>query len=111
MAPSPEHAQQLVDRFDLEPFAEPKDRARIRLRVKNKGEYDVTIRGPEARLKPANQDAHPDATLTADQQTWKEIGEDIRGGMRAYGKGRLEIRHNLHLGVGLLAATSAMTDP
>jgi pimeloyl-ACP methyl ester carboxylesterase len=30
--------------------------------------------------------------------------------MDAYGKGRLEIRQNLHLGVGFLAATSGMTD-
>src|SRR5919204_4349827 len=30
--------------------------------------------------------------------------------MEAWGKGRLKIRHNMHLGVGLLAATSGNTD-
>jgi pimeloyl-ACP methyl ester carboxylesterase len=111
MPGAPQYLQTLIDRFDPEPFDAPNDRARVRLRVKSAGEYDVTIRGPEARLKPANQDAHPDATLTADKPTWTTIAADIRGGMTAYGQGRLEIRHNLHLGVGLLAATSGMTDP
>ncbi|HEY1596102.1 MAG TPA: alpha/beta fold hydrolase [Thermoleophilaceae bacterium] len=111
MAGTPAYLQQLVDRFDPEPFDAPNDRARVRLRVKNGAEYDVTIRGSEARLKPANEDAHPDATLTAGENTWKQIGADIRGGMTAYGRGQLEIRHNLHIGVGLLAATSGMTDP
>ena len=31
--------------------------------------------------------------------------------MAAYRQGRLEVRHNLHLGVGLLAATSAGNEP
>ena len=36
---------------------------------------------------------------------------DLRGGMNAFRRGRLQIRDNLHLGVGFLAATSGSTDP
>ncbi|HEY2602237.1 MAG TPA: alpha/beta fold hydrolase [Thermoleophilaceae bacterium] len=111
MASTPEYLQQLIDRFDPEPFDSPSGDARVRLRVRNKAEYDVVIRANSARLEPADPDKKPDAILTADQATWKQIGEDVRGGMDAYGKGRLEIRKNLHLGVALLAATSGMTDP
>ena len=52
-----------------------------------------------------------DATLTADARTWRAIAEDGRAGMRAYLSGRLEIRRNLNLGVGFLAATSGDEDP
>lgn len=52
-----------------------------------------------------------DATLTADEEVWDRIAHDLRGGMDAYRAGRLVIRHNLHLGVGFLAATSGMTGP
>jgi pimeloyl-ACP methyl ester carboxylesterase len=34
----------------------------------------------------------------------------MRGGMEAYGKSKLRIRHNLHIGVGFLAATSGLKD-
>ena len=52
----------------------------------------------------------PDAVLNADEQTWREIAEDLRGGMTAYRRGRLSIRHDLHLGVGFLAATAAQEE-
>jgi len=35
----------------------------------------------------------------------------VRGGMAAYRQGRLRVRINLHLGVGLLAATSSNREP
>jgi pimeloyl-ACP methyl ester carboxylesterase len=53
----------------------------------------------------------PDATLSADPDTWDRIAADLRGGMDAYRAGRLTVRHNLHLGVGFLAATSGATGP
>jgi pimeloyl-ACP methyl ester carboxylesterase len=38
--------------------------------------------------------------------TWERIARDVRGGMDAFRAGRLSVRQNLHLGVGLLAATA-----
>lgn len=112
MGDAPQHLQTLVDRWEPDAFdASPDNRARIRLETKGSRPYDVVIKGREARLRDANADEEPDATLTADEQTWRKIGQDLRGGMDAYGRGKLRIRHNLHLGVGFLAATSGMTDP
>jgi pimeloyl-ACP methyl ester carboxylesterase len=61
-----------------------------------------------ARLEDVAGDA--DATLTADEQTWERIASDVRGGMDAFRRRRLTVRHDLHLGVGFLAATSGMTE-
>jgi pimeloyl-ACP methyl ester carboxylesterase len=62
-------------------------------------------------LSTAAQRVEPDALLTADEETWNRIARDIRGGMDAFRRRRLEVRCNLHLGVGFLAATSGMTEP
>lgn len=55
-------------------------------------------------------EGHPDALLSADASTWKRIAADLPAGMEAFRAGRLSIRQNLHLGVGILAATSGATD-
>jgi pimeloyl-ACP methyl ester carboxylesterase len=39
------------------------------------------------------------------------VARDLPAGMAAFGAGRLQIRHNLHLGVNFLAATSGSDDP
>ena len=62
-----------------------------------------------AQIVPAGGRA--DALLEADPPSWSRITRDVRGGWRAYSAGRLRIRHNLHLGVGFLAATSGMDEP
>jgi pimeloyl-ACP methyl ester carboxylesterase len=112
MGKVPTYLERLIDRWEPDAFDSPDHRARIRLSVKGKPQaYDVTIKGSEARLKPANEDKKPDATVTADEPTWRKICEDLRGGMEAYHRGRLQIRQNLHIGVGFLAATSGLTDP
>jgi pimeloyl-ACP methyl ester carboxylesterase len=69
------------------------------------------IDGRKLRLRPASDDAEPDALLIADQGTWRRIATDLRGGMDAFSRGRLRVRKNLHLGVGFLAATSGITEP
>ena len=56
-------------------------------------------------------DARPDAVLTADAATWRQIAADPRSGMELYQSGRLSVRRNLHVGVGFLAATSGETQP
>jgi pimeloyl-ACP methyl ester carboxylesterase len=48
----------------------------------------------------------PDALLHADADTWADIAAGRTGGLSAFGRGKLQIRHDLHLGVGFLAATA-----
>jgi pimeloyl-ACP methyl ester carboxylesterase len=49
--------------------------------------------------------------ITADSATWEAVADDVRGGMRAFQRGRLRMRGSLHLGVGFLAATSGTDEP
>ena len=107
----PPSLRTLIDRFDPSAFDAPQRRAQIRLIVPRDGKWDVLVDGAGARLAAADQRSEPDATLTADPQTWGAIARDLRGGMDAYRTGHLRIRHNLHLGVSLLAATSGMSGP
>lgn len=111
MAPLPTSLQTLVARFDANAFDAVRGRARIRLSITGDGQWDVLISEDCARVTAAEMRAPADATLTADQDAWDCMAEDLRGGMDAYRAGRLVIRHNLHLGVGFLAATSGATGP
>ena len=70
---------------------------------------DVVIDLRGARLTAPS--GRPDALLEADPPAWRRVTRDVRGGWQAYAEGRLRIRHNLHLGVGFLAATSGMREP
>jgi pimeloyl-ACP methyl ester carboxylesterase len=101
----------LCERFDREAIDVPRDRARIRLVVESVGGWDFVVDGAEAALEPAPVRAEPDAVLTATAAAWRAIGRDVRGGMNAFRGRRLRIRKNLHLGVGLLAATSGVGGP
>ena len=109
MVSLPNSLQVLVDRFDMSTFDAPQGRARIRLTVDN-AQWDVLVNGG-ARVVAADARVAADATLSADRATWDQMAKDLRGGMDAYRAGRLVIRHNLHLGVGFLAATSGATGP
>lgn len=108
MTPLPDSLQTLVDRFDMTAFDAPQGLARIRLAVVDNAQWDVLV-GNGARVALADAGMAADATLTADRATWEQMAQDLRGGMDAYRAGRLVIRHNLHLGVGFLAATSGAT--
>jgi pimeloyl-ACP methyl ester carboxylesterase len=110
MAGRPQHLEALIERFDHEVMDVPGGKARIRIEVRGRGAWDANIVGTKAQLQPATDD-RPDALLSADPATWQAIAKDIRGGMQAWGQGRLSIRHNMHLGVGLLAATSGNKQP
>src|SRR4051812_2467014 len=101
----------LVDRFDATAFDAPTGTARLRLEVTGEGACDAVVRHGLMSLGPAAADRRADARLIADTQTWRRVGEDIRGGMNAFRHGRLQLRDDLHLGVGFLAATSGMTGP
>jgi pimeloyl-ACP methyl ester carboxylesterase len=99
----------LVARFDPDVIDAHSGEARIRLVVDGDGEWDAAIEGDEISLV-APSDEQPDAILTADEDTWERVAEDVRGGMDAFRARRLSVRQNLHLGVGFLAATSNIAD-
>jgi pimeloyl-ACP methyl ester carboxylesterase len=71
---------------------------------------DAVLDGRTVKLVAADASRRPDALLSADEPTWASIAEDVRGGMAAFRSGRLRVRHDLHLGVGFLAATAARGD-
>ena len=100
----PAYLEELLERFDATAFHSPRKSARIRLEVQDEGAWDAVVEGPDARL--AESSGEPDSRLIADAATWRRIARDVRGGMDAHRKGKLRVRVNLHLGVGLLAATS-----
>jgi pimeloyl-ACP methyl ester carboxylesterase len=95
----------LIRRYDPDVFEVGRAGARIRLEGAGKAACDVILDGSGAKLEAANG-KRPDALLSADPETWKQIAEDVRGGMAAYRSGRLRVRRDLHLGVGFLAATA-----
>lgn len=102
---------ELVSRFEPGDIDIAAERARIRLEAGPAEAFDALIEGGIAQLAPASSRGEADAILSAEPSVWDEIAGDVRAGMVAYRKGRLEIRKNLHLGVGFLAATSGDTDP
>src|SRR5215207_7618465 len=95
----------MAGRFDPDAFDAPGGRARIRLVVRDEDALDAVIDDGQLELEPTREGARADAVLIADAVIWRMIARDVRGGMDAYRAGRLAIRRNLHLGVGLLAAT------
>jgi pimeloyl-ACP methyl ester carboxylesterase/putative sterol carrier protein len=95
----------LIKRYRPEVFELQRPTARIRLAGASAAPFDVVLEGGRATLERANG-SRPDALLEADEETWQTIADDIRGGMTAFRRGRLTIRHDLHLGVGFLAATA-----
>jgi pimeloyl-ACP methyl ester carboxylesterase len=101
----------LARRYDPDVIDVPGGRALVRLRVSGGEEWDARLSGRRLRVIPARKDGEPDATIAADPATWRKVTQDVRGGMTAFQQGRLRMRGSLHLGVGLLAATSGSDDP
>ena len=111
MAKPPAALRTLVDRYDPEVFDVGPRRARIRLEGSGRAAWEVVLEDGTARLREAGENGRrPEAVLAADPETWKALASDLRGGMDAFREGRLQVRHDLHLGVGFLAATSARAD-
>jgi pimeloyl-ACP methyl ester carboxylesterase len=107
----PASLRTLLGRLDIDEYDVPGGSARVRLAVSGRGAWDLEIRGGRQRVRHASGGAEPDAELTADAQTWQAIADDVANGMAAFHVGKLQIRRNLHLGVGFLAATSGDRDP
>jgi pimeloyl-ACP methyl ester carboxylesterase len=109
MPAAPSFIQTLVGRFDLSVFDARRRRTRIRLAVSDDGIWDVVVADGAASV--VTPDGRPDAVLTADADTWRQIAVDLSRGMDSFRSGRLSVRRNLHVGVGFLAATSGATEP
>ena len=101
----PGSLQTLVERFDHDVFDVRDRTARVRLDVRGERAWDVELAAGRAQLGEA-QRGRPDALLSADAATWRQLTRDLRGGMTAFRSGRLRVRYDLHLGVGFLAATA-----
>jgi pimeloyl-ACP methyl ester carboxylesterase len=108
----PDPLRDLVARFDPEAFDAPPDGALLRLSVRGEHEADALVDEDGVRLEPAGTRAvEPDAALSAPRATWERMARDVSAGLEAYRRGELELRRNLHLGVGFLAATSGAEGP
>jgi pimeloyl-ACP methyl ester carboxylesterase len=105
MPAPPDSLRTLVGRYDPAVFDA---RARVRLEVGEEA-WDAVLEAGTARL--ADPGEHPAARLSADAQTWEQVASDVRGGLEAFRRRRLKVRHNLHVGVGFLAATSGLDGP
>src|SRR3954451_23041790 len=103
---APDSLTALVERFEPSVFDAPGGRARVRLCVKGKGEWDAEVTRSRVSLGEARPERKPDAEITADARAWREIAEDLVTGMEVHRAGRLSVRRNLHIGVGFLAATN-----
>ena len=102
-------AEQLLERLLPEDLDLPDGEARLRLAVRGGSAVDVLLGGDGGRI--ADAAGRADALLRADAATWAQIVRDLPAGLSAFGQGRLEVRHNMHLGVNFLAATSGNRAP
>jgi pimeloyl-ACP methyl ester carboxylesterase len=108
---APESLQRLVERFDPSAFDAPLGSARLALEVPGEGTWQLTVDARGARLAAANGGPRADALVRADRATWDRLADELTSGLDAYRTGRLVVRHDLHLGVGFLVATSGVRGP
>lgn len=100
----------ILGRYDPAAFDVPNGDPRVRLVVRGDVEecaWDALLGHRGVRLIADTGHGRPDALIAADLRTWRHIAEDVRAGLAAYRSGRLIVRYNLHLAVGLLAATAS----
>ena len=81
MAGAPSFIEALAGRFDPSVFDARQRRTRIRLAVDHENAWDVLVADGTATIAAAQ--ARPDAVLSADADTWRQIAADLRGGMSA----------------------------
>lgn len=101
---TPRFLDELVARFDPDGFDAPAGSARVRVRW-NGDARDVSIRGESVRIRPPRDD-RADTLIEADERVWQQLVDDAGAGLQAFGRGKLRMRGNLHVGVGFLSATS-----
>jgi pimeloyl-ACP methyl ester carboxylesterase len=100
----------LLGRYDPDAFELGRPHARLRITGAAATQYDIVLDGHRAALREADTTVRADAVLDADAATWAGIAETLTGGMEAFRRGRLRIRHDLHLGIGFLAATAPRSE-
>src|SRR5215212_7081627 len=101
---TPQFLDDLVGRFDPASFDAPAGSARVRIRW-NGDARDISIRGESVRIRPP-QNGRADTLIEADERVWRQLVDDAGAGLQAFGRGKLRMRGNLHVGVGFLSATS-----
>lgn len=101
---TPRFLDELVARFDPEGFDAPDGSARVRVRWDGDAR-DVSIRGRSIRIRPP-RNGRADTLIEADERTWEAVTQESAAGVQAFGRGRLKMRGNLHVGIGFLSATS-----
>jgi len=106
---APRYLHELADRYDAGTFEPEERRARVRMGVEGVGEWDVVLEGGTARITTARGGAG--ALIRARPATWERIAADPQDGLGEFRAGRLSVRRNMHLGIGLLAATSGRSGP
>jgi len=72
----------LLRRYDPTVFELGRPTARIRLEGAAEHASDVILDGRTAELEAAGR-KRPDAILSADPETWRQMANDLRGGMPA----------------------------
>lgn len=108
----PDALAELAGRFDPEAFDVPEGECRLALEVRGVGRWDALIgEDGRVRVEPGPPERKPEATISADRETWEAVARDVAGGLDAYRRGALAVRRNLHLAVGFLAATNGATEP
>jgi pimeloyl-ACP methyl ester carboxylesterase len=106
---NPPWLRTLVSRYDPAVFEAPGRGIAIRLVVRDAGAWEVVLTNGEAKIR--SPDAHPDAIITGDTAVWERLAAKPQVAINDYLAGRLSVGNNLHVGVGLLAATSGASGP
>ena len=102
----------LLDRFRHEDMDVPGGQARIRLEVTDGDDLRRRHRGRRAAPRARPRPRRPDAPARAPTPPpGPESPTTCAAGWTPSARGRLRVRENLHLGVGLLAATSGSDEP
>ncbi|MGI8728117.1 MAG: alpha/beta fold hydrolase [Solirubrobacterales bacterium] len=107
----PSYLRELTDRYDPDPIHVAGGEATIQLEVGGSEYWDAVISGGHCTLELPSDERDADARISADADTWRTIAADARNGMEAFQRGALSVRHDLHLGIGFIAATSGEEGP
>ena len=105
----PDLLERLLERFDPAVFDVGRRSVRLRVETGSAGaSADIAVDDGYARVtRPTGR--RPDAVLRADLRTWEQIADQTVNGLAAFRSRRLKLRHDLHLGVGFLAAVAPPT--
>lgn len=107
----PAYLRELEARYDPDAIHVPGGQAVIRLEISGSEFWDAVIDDGACTLVRPADEREANARIAADPRTWERIAADARNGMDAFRTGGLKVRHDLHLGIGFIAATSDERGP